>query len=327
MNDTTAHPQPWLLLVHQLPPNPPYFRVKIWRRLQAMGAVAVKASVYALPRTDAAREDFQWLLKEIVAGGGEAMICEAQLVDGLTDADVQALFDTARAADYEALITDIRSLQGDAPVAADVLADKTPDLRTQLARLTKRFGQIAAIDFFQAPGRQAVQALLAEVEARLRPAVASAASEKSSFAKAFQGRTWVTRRGVKVDRIACAWLIGAFIDPAATFKFVPAQDYQPLPGELRFDMFEAEFTHEGDNCSFEVFLERMGLDDPGLKAIAEIVHDIDLKDAKFGREEAAGVAHMFDGLCRNAADDRVRIERGGALLADLLAYFRSALVA
>jgi hypothetical protein len=329
MSDTTVHPAPqsWLLLVHQLPPSPPYFRVKIWRRLQAMGAVAVKASVYALPQTDAAREDFQWLLKEIVAGDGEAMICEAQLVDGLADADVQALFDTARAADYEALIADVRSLQGEASVAADALADKTSDLRTQLARLTKRFGQIAAIDFFEAPGRQAVQALLTEVEARLRPAVAGVSTEAPPAAKAFQGRTWVTRQGVKVDRIACAWLIGAFIDPAAAFKFVPANGYQPLPGELRFDMFEAEFTHEGDSCSFEVLLDRMGLDDPGLKAIGEIVHDIDLKDAKFGREEAAGVAHMLDGLCRNAADDRGRIERGGALLADLLAYFRSTPVA
>jgi hypothetical protein len=326
MSDTTVHPPPrsWLLLVHQLPSNPPYFRVKIWRRLQAMGAVAVKGSVYALPQTDTAREDFHWLLKEIVAGGGEAMICEAQLVDGLADSDAQALFDTARAADYEALIADVRSLQGEAAVTAAALADKAPDLRTQLARLTKRFGQIAAIDFFEAPGRQTVQALLTEVEAKLRPTVAGAATEAPSADNAFRGRTWVTRQGVKVDRIACAWLIGAFIDPAATFKFVQAQGYQPSPGELRFDMFEAEFTHEGDHCSFEVLLDRMGLDDAGLKAIGEIIHDIDLKDSKFGREETAGFAHVLEGLCRNAESDELRIERGGGLLNDLLAYFQSA---
>src|SRR5271170_5254481 len=104
--DAPSPPRSWLLLIHQLPPNPPYFRVKVWRRLQAMGSVAVKASVYALPATDGAQEDFQWLLKEIVAGGGEAVICEAQLIDGLSDADVQALFDTARAADYETLAAD-----------------------------------------------------------------------------------------------------------------------------------------------------------------------------------------------------------------------------
>ncbi len=102
-----------------------------------------------------------------------------------------------------------------------------------------------------------------------------------------QGSVWVTRQGVHVDRIASAWLIRRFIDPEARFKFVPAKGYVPEPGELRFDMFEAEFTHEGDRCTFEVLLARAGLADPALAAIGEIVHDIDLKDAKFGREETA----------------------------------------
>ena len=128
-------------------------------------------------------------------------------------------------------------------------------------------------------------------------------------AEALRGRVWVTRRGVYVDRIASAWLIRRFIDPDARFKFVPAKGYEPAPGELRFDMYEGEFTHEGDRCTFEVLLSRAGLDDPALAAIGEIVHDIDLKDAKFGRPEATGIAHLIEGVGRTARFDPNRTKR------------------
>ncbi len=102
--------QRWLLLIHQLPSKPAYFRVKIWRRLQGIGAVAVKSTVYALPANAETQEDFEWLLKEIVEGGGEAMVCEARLIDGLSDAQVRALFDAARDDDYEAIAKEGRAL-------------------------------------------------------------------------------------------------------------------------------------------------------------------------------------------------------------------------
>ena len=318
-------PRLWLLLVHQLPPKPPYFRVKIWRLLQAMSSVAGKASVYGLPSTEQAQEDFQWLAREISAGGGEAMICEAQLIEGLSDDDVQALFETARATDYDTLIKELSALAGELLGDPQSLASVGPDRLAQVARLRKRRTQIAAIDFFGAPGRDVSADLLDRLEARLRLGeIGVAAGEGWEPAHhAFRGRVWVTRRGVKVDRIACAWLIRTFIDPDASFKFVSASGYRPVEGELRFDMFEAEFTHEGDRCSFEVLLERLRLDDPSLRAIGEIIHDIDLKDAKFGREETAGVAHLLEGLCRNSAADMDRIERGSAMLADLLTFLRA----
>src|SRR5260221_10978243 len=91
---------PWLLLVHQLPPQPAYLRVKIWRRLQGLGAISVKNSVYVLPAGEQALEDFQWLLREIEQGGGEGIVWEGKLADGLNDHDVRALFDATRDADY-----------------------------------------------------------------------------------------------------------------------------------------------------------------------------------------------------------------------------------
>ncbi len=118
---------------------------------------------------------------------------------------------------------------------------------------------------------------------------------------------------------SCAWLIRKLIDPEARFKFVPAKGYQPEKGELRFDMFEAEFTHEGELCTFEVLVQRFGLKDPALRAIAEIVHDIDVKDAKYGREEAPGIGQLVAGIAAAHADDEARLARGAALFDDLYA--------
>jgi hypothetical protein len=137
-----------------------------------------------------------------------------------------------------------------------------------------------------------------------------------------RGATWVTRRGVHIDRIASAWLIRRFIDPEATFSFVAARGHKPSAGELRFDMFDAEYTHEGDRCTFETLIEHFGLRDKALQAIAEVVHDIDCKDGKFGRAEAAGVAGVIGGIVGAHGEDETRIERGAAMLDDLYANFQ-----
>lgn len=126
-----------------------------------------------------------------------------------------------------------------------------------------------------------------------------------------------------MDRIACCWLIRRFIDAEAKFRFVPGKGYVPNPGELRFDMFEGEITHEGDRCSFEVLLSRAGIDDPALQAVAEFVHDIDLKDGKFGREETAGVASLLSGVAAANPDDDKRIAQGEPIFNNLYQYFRS----
>jgi hypothetical protein len=311
--------QRWLLLIHQLPSKPAYFRVKIWRRLQQIGAVAVKSAVYALPASAETQEDFEWLRKEIVEGGGEAVICEAKLVDGLTDAQVRGLFDAARDAAYEAITREAQVLHRAAESAEP---ETRADLRVQLQRLRKRLAEIVSIDFFGANGRESAEGLLAAIEERLKE---NDMLEEQRVAAPLnlKKRVWVTRKGVHVDRIACSWLIRRFIDPDATFRFVVKDDI-PQPGDLRFDMFQGEFTHEGDRCSFEVLLSRAGLTDPALQAIAEVVHDIDLKDGKFGREEAAGIAHLIAGIGIAHEDDMQRIAAGAPLFDSLYDYFRKA---
>jgi hypothetical protein len=301
---SAAEPLSWLLLLHQLPAKPAYARVKLWRRLQALGAVAVKNAVYALPASSGAQEDFEWALKEITAADGEGMIVEARLIDGLSDDAVRGLFNSAREADYRTLAKEIRAMEKE-PAPA------------QVARLRAEATRIAAIDFFGANGREDVEARLAALAA---PDTAPVRATKPLVSGS--GHVWVTRRQVHVDRIGSAWLIRRFIDPDATFKFVPAKGYKPKSGELRFDMFEAEYTHEGDRCTFEVLLHKSGLDEPALTAISEIVHDIDLKDGKFARAEAGGIAALIDGLAQADLSDQERVERGAQLFENLYDLFR-----
>jgi hypothetical protein len=305
----------WLLLIHQIPPRPAYLRVKIGRRLQGLGAVAVKNSVYVLPRSDQSLEDFQWVRSEILGGGGDASVCEARFVEGLSDAGVEALFNGARATDYAELIREARRLRQEIERRPRATARREQQAGS-LLRLRKRFDETVALDFFGASGREALEETLVAVEACLKPASASPGSPARPTDEV-RGRTWVTRRGVQVDRIASAWLIRRFIDPEARFKFVGGHDYAPEEGELRFDMFEAEFTHEGEACTFEVLTRRFGFAKPGIRALAEIVHDLDLKDARFKRPEAAGLERLLAGIAlRNAADeDRLR---EGALVFDAL---------
>jgi hypothetical protein len=268
------------------------------------------------------QEDFEWLLREIREGGGEAFVCEARLIDGLSDQEVRALFDQARDADYAQVAKDARALTRS--LRPNAKADALADQRAQVARLRKRLADVVAIDFFGAIGRETAEGVIRNLEARLNEdADARGKDTAQSAAKpTLRSRTWVTREGVYIDRIASAWLIRRFIDPEARFKFVSGKGYRPHESELRFDMFEAEFTHEGDKCTFEVLLERCGPKDAALRAIAEIVHDIDLKDGKFGRSEVAGIRTLMEGIGAATNDDTQRIARGTEVFNNLYEYFR-----
>jgi hypothetical protein len=303
-------PARWLLLIHQIPPKPDYFRVRVRRRLQRMGAIPIKNSVYVLPRTEETLEDFQWLLREVASDGGDATLCEATLIEGLTSEALEEMFQDERNREYEELVTAARALNksGMAPPEAE------------LARLKRRLAEITSVDFFQATGRPDAERAIGELEHRsLARSTGFALGGNETMQ---EGTTWVTREGVKVDRIASAWLIRRFIDPKARFKFVAPRGYQPAAGERRFDMFDAEYTHEGDHCTFETLMDRFEITDRALHGIGEIVHDIDCKDERFDREETAGIARLIQGIVTANQDDAARIDRGMALFDDLYAAFR-----
>ncbi len=305
-------PLEWVLLLHQIPPKPGYFRAKVMRRLNALGALAIKNSAYLLPANDQTLEDFHWLAREIREQGGDAWLFGSTALAGHSDESLIAEFRALRASDWDALARDARAL-------LDSLDNTNAEREPEWQHLRQRLGDLFRIDFFPSPAREAVEVLMSELARSLAPHAQRAASAQERALAELRGRTWVTRAGVKVDRIASAWLVRRSIDPAAAFAFVDPQGYAPGPRDVRFDMYEGEFTHVGDRCTFEVLLERSGAADSGLRALAEIIHDIDLKDAKFGRPEAAGLALVIDGIVLGTADDAKRLEEGARVLDALYA--------
>lgn len=309
---SSAETSNWLALLHQLPTKPPYLRVKVWRKLQAIGAVPLKNAVHVLPKSDTNEATLRALLDEIITEGGEAILLDAGLLAGQSDTDVRALFDAARDADYAEIAA-----------AARALLETGPASGADITKLQKRLGDVAALDFFEAHGRQDAEAALAELD-RQRYQHPDVSRKAPAPDEPFDllGKTWVTRRGVHVDRIACAWLIRRFVDPSASFKFVDGRSYAPEAGELRFDMADAEFTHEEDRCSFETILKRAGLTgDIGLVAIGEIIHDLDIADGKFNRPETPGVGAMLSGVCASTDDDLERVAKAGDALDQFHAFF------
>lgn len=336
----------WLLLLHQIPPKPPYFRAKVLRRLNQIGALPIKNSAYVLPATDEALEDLQWVRREIAEEGGEAWLFETELLDGLTDDQIREAFRSLRATDYSELLEaghklldelrgqpkagDKRSVRvmtaaeyaelveaGHDPLE-DADAFASTGREAEFRKLKRRWDEVRRIDFFSAPGSQEMETVMSTLDRILSKPAAKPPAGQPSLA-GLRGQTWVTRRGVKVDRIASSWLISRFLDPEAKFVFVDPGTYAHTSGEIRFDMFEGEFTHEGELCTFEVLLARSSREDPSLRAVAEVVHDIDLKDHKYQRPETAGVAALIDGLTRRHADDLKRLEEGLALFDSLYA--------
>lgn len=312
--------QKWLLLIHQIPPKPNALRVKIWRRLQQRGAVAIKQSVYAMPPSEESREDLSWILKEITDGGGDGSILEVQFVEGLNDEQITALFLNARQSDYDKIIHEANLLLKD--WSSGQFDPKNPALKGQarISKLQKRLDEIMEIDFFKASQQKTAQAMISNLAACLSgptPTISSVSKKIDNL----KGKTWVTRKNLFVDRLACAWLIKRFIDSAALFKFVDQENYTPMYGEIRFDMFEGEFTHRGDFCTFEVMVQELNLQDQALTLLAQVVHDIDLKDIKYNHAETNGFNALLQGLTATQLSDAHSMTGGVQLFENLYAYF------
>jgi hypothetical protein len=304
----------WILLVHQLPQKPTNLRVRVWRKLQQLGAVAVKNSVYVLPFNEKTHEDFQWLKQEIETSGGEAIVFRAGSVEGATDDEIIRLFHAARDEDYSRVTADLDALAGalrEQKRGGHLSPGRLARYEAELEKLHAELERVIALDFFDARGAAAASAAYEKSQQLLR--VTQTDKAKSSSAKStdaatgdlrkHQARRWVTRRNLHIDRLASVWLITRFIDQKPRFFFV-SEDEQ-IEGGIQFDMFGAELTHVGEDCTFETMLKRFGLGgDEALGAIAEIVHDIDLKDRKFNRVEAPGVDAMVSGVALLLKDDR-----------------------
>ncbi len=305
----------WLLLILSLPPQPSSVRVKVWRRLQAQGAVALKNSVYLLPFTPENYERFQWLTQEVAKSGGEATLLKVDRIENMRADEVIRLFHDAREEDYRQLADRYRKLLRDLDrKAKGATAARRADELTRLARELERLREI---DFFDAPGYHEVKRLKETVDMRLHPPGSPPPSHVQTPLDSLKGRRWVTRPRPHVDRIASAWLIKRFIDPEAEFLFSPPEGFPA--GAIPFDALGAEFGHQGEDCTFETVLKRCGLRDGRLAQLAEIVHEVDLRDQKFPRDEARGLDLVIRGLLAALKDDHQVLVHGLTLFDGLYA--------
>jgi hypothetical protein len=316
----------WLLLVHQLPTSPSNVRVRTWRRLQQVGAIAVKQAVYVLPDSAEAREDFAWLKAEIESAHGQATVFAADTVDGWAEEALIEEFRRSGEEAYAALAREIEQALGriDSPRRA------RGGRASPVSRLNDIFQQrLAAIDrtdFFGSAGRDRAVLLVEQLGSRLdaRTGRAAEAESGTKHPADYRGRLWVTRPRPGVDRMASAWLIMRFIDPEARFGFV--QDRQPIaPGALPFDMFGVEFSHQGDRCTFETLSHIFQLDGVALRRLSAIVHDLDFKVDRFHAAEASAVEALISGLRLAHSDDDVLLGHGMTMFDALYRAFEQAM--
>lgn len=260
----TAMPHRWVVFVHQLPAHPSNGRVKIWRRLQQVGAVAVKNAVHLLPNNLQSREDFEWLRTEVAALGGEANVFEASSISGIAERQILARF---------------RKVRGEG-------SRKGKDSKAMRTANRPKEEETHHMD-----------------------------------TREYQHRTWITRPRPGVDRFSSAWLIRRFIDPAARFGFATAPE--KVPGAIPFDMYQSGgFRHEGDRCTFEVLQEAFAIKDAAVGRIAEIVHDLDLKDDRFQSPDGPTIGRLVEGLRASIPDDAQLLAQGIALFEALYLSFQ-----
>jgi hypothetical protein len=309
----------WLLFVHQLPSRPSNIRVRVWRRLQQIGALVIKQAVYVLPDSPDAREDFEWLKAEIEGVGGQASILSAEHIDGSADDAMVEEFRRARQEDYASLAREIERRLGAGRATARRKRGRLE--HRPVHALRQRLAAIERIDFFASAGRDRVIALIDQMAARRSPARNDVKTSEAPDSKpAYRARLWVTRPRPGVDRMSSAWLIRRFIDRDASFAFAMDRDKAPRES-LLFDMFGVEFGHRGSHCTFETLCEVFGIADPAVARVAAIVHDLDLKDGRFGAAESETIGALIDGLQLAYADDHELLERGMMLFESLYRSF------
>jgi hypothetical protein len=313
----------WLVLLTTLPPKPTRHRVGVWRKLQRMGAVRLRGAGWILPDTSETTELFQWLVQEIQSVGGEATLLRVDRVETMADPEIAALFHKARAIEYQEVVQGCRDILRHLDRYQKNHRRSIPALRGKLDGLKRELDRIQSVDYLKAPTGERARALWETTARRLRAAQTGPPAPRGGRHRTFlppRGSTWVTRPRPHIDRIASAWLIKRFCDPEGRFAFADAAD--AARKGVPFDVLGADFGHHGDDCTFETLVKRFAIKDRRIKVIAEIVHEADLHDGKFTRNEAAGVDLAINGLVEATPDDHELLGRGMAMFEGLYAVLK-----
>jgi hypothetical protein len=301
----------WLLLLLRLPATHKAERVAIWRKVKKSGAIQIQTSTYILPDEPARYELFQWLTQEIRSAGGDATLVRAREIEGLPNEKLIELFNTARAKEYATLRESLRGA-----LSPRRKTRSSPAVGDNLDRVRKQFREIRQTDFFNCPRAQDVEMLLRKMEGT-QPGEASVSKVAT---RDYRGRTWVTRPRPEIDRVGSGWLIRKFVDPKA--KFIFAKRIPANGRAVSFDMLDAEFSHHGEDCTFETLLKRFRIQDKAANKIGEMIHDADLDDEKFQRTECIGIDRVLKGWAREGISDQEILRRGLQCFDGLYAFLR-----
>ena len=316
---TKSPSQEWLLIFYSVPAHPVSGRMRIWRRLAKAGAVQLKGAVYILPANDEHQELFQWIIGEVKSVGGDGSFVRTSRIETLSDAEVRGLFNDHRDAEYRELDKVIDGLDRKVQSSRkSAVAGVREGVSGPLAASRKTYDEIAGRDFFTSPRGKETGKRLQSLEAALKglrePGSTKPAPLARKAPKAYRRKVWVTRRRPFIDRMASAWLIRRFVDPEATFRFIDEKEPASLArGEIAFDMQGGEFTHRGELCTFEVLVRSFGIKDRAVRKIAEMVHDLDLKDDKYGNAAASGIEEVLTGIRKTGRDDADMLDKGMAV--------------
>ena len=298
----------WLLLLVRLPATHSAARVAIWRKLRKSGAVKIQTSTYILPDDPARYETFQWLTQHIRDAGGDATLVRAREIEGLSNERLIELFNTARAKEYATLREMLRSLI--------TSAKRTSDLSDKLDRFRKQFREIKQTDFFDSPKARDLEMTLQKLEGT-QP---GSKTQPKLEAREFRDRVWLTRPRPEIDRVGSAWLIRKLVDPKAKFIFGAKRPSNRRV--LTFDMLGGDFSHEGDDCTFETLIRRFAIPDKVTKKIGEMIHDADLNDDKFQRNECIGIDRVLKGWARAGLPDKEILRHGFECFDALYAFLQ-----
>jgi len=301
----------WLLLLLRLPATHKAERVAIWRKVKKSGAIQIQTSTYILPDEPARYELFQWLTQEIRSAGGDATLVRAREIEGLPNEKLIELFNTARAKEYATLREALRRA-----LSHRRKTRSSPAVGDNLDRVRKQFREIRQTDFFNCPRAQDVEMLLRKMEGT-QPGEASVSKVAT---RDYRGRTWVTRPRPEIDRVGSGWLIRKFVDPKA--KFIFAKRVPANGRAVSFDMLDAEFSHHGEDCTFETLLKRFRIQDKAANKIGEMIHDADLDDEKFQRTECIGIDRVLKGWAREGISDQEILRHGLQCFDGLYAFLR-----
>jgi hypothetical protein len=263
-------------------------------------------------------EAFQWLAQETRTTNGEAAVMRITQFEGLTDQQVVALFCAARVEDYRHIETHAADLRQN---LADGKGMDVSQARDTLGKLRRRYAEIARIDYFECTEGRRVASLLNDIERSLSPAASAGHYVPHADVAQYRDKRWVTRPHPYVDRLACAWLIRHFVNPQASIRYSNRANQD----EVAFDMNQGEFGHRGNLCTFETMKLAFGLESPGLQAIAEIVHEIDLHDDRYAWPEIAGIETLLSGWSMASLSDVELESKGVSLFEGLYSAFSRSL--